>query len=97
MHEKMSAVLEHSTEAFGEAVSCANRGSVEYRAKLMEIARANANTAFDLARAVFDRMVEALGRGELGEGGRAVESIRVTLHESHVASASFEARVSGGP
>ena len=54
MHKKMSAVLEHSTEAFGEAVSSANRGSVEYRVKLMEIARANANTAFDLARGAFE-------------------------------------------
>jgi len=54
MHEKMSAVLEHSTEAFGEAVSCANRGSGEYRAKLLEIARANTNAAFDLARGMFE-------------------------------------------
>ena len=50
MHEKMSTIFEHSTEAFKEAFSCANRGSTEYRIKLMEIARANANTAFDLAR-----------------------------------------------
>ena len=50
MHEKMAAVLEHSTEAFEEAFSCANRGSAEYRVKLTEMARANANTAFDLAR-----------------------------------------------
>jgi len=50
MHQKMSTILEHSTEAFEEAFSCANRGSTEYRIKLMEIARANANTAFDLAR-----------------------------------------------
>ena len=56
----------------------------------------NTTTEF-LARAVFDRIVEALGRGELGEGGRAVETMRVTLHESHVASASFEARVSVAP
>ena len=50
MHEKMSTIVEHSTEALEEAFSCANRGSTEYRIKLMEIARANANTAFDLAR-----------------------------------------------
>ena len=50
MHEKMSTIFEHSTEAFEEAFSCANRGSTEYRIKLMEIARVNANTAFDLAR-----------------------------------------------
>ena len=54
MHEKMSTIFEHSTEAFEEAFSCANRGSTEYRIKLMEIARANANTAFDLARQAFE-------------------------------------------
>jgi hypothetical protein len=46
--------VEHSTEAFEEAFSCANRGSAEYRNKLMEIARANANSAFDLAREAFE-------------------------------------------
>jgi hypothetical protein len=54
MHNKMTSVLEHSTEAFEEAFSCANRGSSEYRVKLMEIARANANSAFDLAREAFE-------------------------------------------
>ena len=46
-----------------------------------------------LARFVFDRLVASIGRGELGPGATALEHIRVTLHESHVASASFEARV----
>jgi 6-pyruvoyltetrahydropterin/6-carboxytetrahydropterin synthase len=46
-----------------------------------------------LARVVFDRMVAAIRRDELGPGGRAVESLRVTLHESHVASASFDGRI----
>ena len=63
MHHKMAAVFEHSTEAFEEAVSCATRGSAEYRVKLMEIARQNANTAFDLARGVF----EAKSPGEVLE------------------------------
>lgn len=54
MHDKMTSVLEHSSEAFEEAFSCANRGSVEYRNKLMEITRANANSAFDLARKAFE-------------------------------------------
>lgn len=54
MHDKMAAVLEHSTEALEEAFSCANRGSTEYRVKLMEITRANANAAFDLAREAFE-------------------------------------------
>jgi hypothetical protein len=44
---------------------------------------------------VFDGLAAAIGRGELGPGANAVEQVRVTLHESHVASASFEARLSG--
>ena len=54
----------------------------------------NTTTEF-LARVVFDRLVAAIGRGDLGESGRAIESIRVTLHESHVAAAAFEGRVIG--
>ena len=46
-----------------------------------------------LSRTVFDRLAAAIGKGELGAGGRAVESIRVTLNESHVASASYEGRL----
>jgi 6-pyruvoyltetrahydropterin/6-carboxytetrahydropterin synthase len=46
-----------------------------------------------LARTIFDRVAAARSRGELGTGASAVESIRVTLHESHVASASFEGRL----
>ena len=49
-HGKMSSIVEHSAEAFEEAFSCANRGAVEYRSKLMDIARTNADAAFDLAR-----------------------------------------------
>lgn len=46
-----------------------------------------------LARTIFDQVAAARSRGELGTGASAVESIRVTLHESHVASASFEGRL----
>src|SRR6266850_7348324 len=53
-HEKVATIVEHSTEAFEEAFTCANRGSAEYRLKLMEIARTNANSTFDLAREAFE-------------------------------------------
>src|SRR5438128_744589 len=53
----------------------------------------NTTTEF-LARAVFDRIVAALRRGDLGAGARAIESVRVTLHESHLAAASYDARLS---
>ncbi|MSO83793.1 MAG: 6-carboxytetrahydropterin synthase [Acidobacteria bacterium] len=52
----------------------------------------NTTTEF-LARVVFDGLVAAIGRGDLGPGADEVEQIRVTLHESHVASASFEGPV----
>jgi 6-pyruvoyl-tetrahydropterin synthase len=52
----------------------------------------NTTTEF-LARVVFDRIVDAMGRGDLGPGAGAVEHVRITLHESHVASASFEGPV----
>ena len=50
----------------------------------------NTTTEF-LARVVFDRIVAAIQRGDLGAGGSGIETIRVTLSESHVAGASFEA------
>ena len=52
----------------------------------------NTTTEF-LARVVFDRVAAALKRGELGAEARGVASIRVTLHESHVARASYESAV----
>ncbi len=52
----------------------------------------NTTTEF-LARAVFDRLAEALGDGRLGEGGKGVERVEVTLRESHVAWASYEGAV----
>jgi 6-pyruvoyltetrahydropterin/6-carboxytetrahydropterin synthase len=46
-----------------------------------------------LARVVFDRVSDALRRGDLGPGAQGIETIRVTLHESHVAAAGFEGAV----
>ena len=43
-----------------------------------------------LARHVFDRLAVAVRAGRLGDGGR-VRRLKVTLHESHVARASYEA------
>ena len=49
----------------------------------------NTTTEF-LARTVFDALARAVQRGDLGPGARAIESLRVTLHESHVAWAAYE-------
>jgi 6-pyruvoyl-tetrahydropterin synthase len=52
----------------------------------------NTTTEF-LARAVFDRLVAAIRQGDLGPPARGIESVRVTLHESHLAAAAFDGRV----
>jgi 6-pyruvoyl-tetrahydropterin synthase len=46
-----------------------------------------------LSRYLFDRMAEAARSGALGPGSEGIETIRVTLHESHVARAWFEGPV----
>lgn len=50
----------------------------------------NTTTEF-LAKVVFDRMAARLARGELGPGSHEIASMRVVLHESHVAWAAYEA------
>jgi 6-pyruvoyltetrahydropterin/6-carboxytetrahydropterin synthase len=68
--------------------------ALSYRNLDDEPAFAGCNTTTEfLARVVFDRVVAATARGDLGPGGRAIESVRVTLHESHVAAASFDGHV----
>ncbi|QPP05472.1 6-carboxytetrahydropterin synthase [Streptomyces bathyalis] len=52
---------------------------------------AGINTSTEmLARVVADRIAERIHAGALGEGARGLEGISVTLHESHVAWASYE-------
>jgi 6-pyruvoyl-tetrahydropterin synthase len=60
--------------------------------EVLEFAGRNTTTEF-LAQVVFHRVVTAIRRGDLGAGAGDVEQIRVTLQESHVASASFEERL----
>jgi 6-pyruvoyl-tetrahydropterin synthase len=43
-----------------------------------------------LARVVADRLAEQIAAGTLGDAARRLASLRVTLHESHVAWASYE-------
>ncbi len=54
----------------------------------------NTTTEF-LARSIHDRIVRAVRAGELGEGARGLASVCVTLHESHVAWASYEGKNEG--
>jgi 6-pyruvoyl-tetrahydropterin synthase len=57
-----------------------------------DFAGKNTTTEF-LARWVHDRLVAAVHQGKLGDGARGLASVSVTLHESHVAWASYEGPV----
>ena len=50
----------------------------------------NTTTEF-LTRYIFDRLAEAARAGKLGREGGELKAIRVTISESHVARASYEA------
>ena len=56
-----------------------------------EPAFAGMNTSTEaLARVVADRLAERVRAGTLGESARELDGLAVTLHESHVAWATYE-------
>ncbi len=75
-----------ATSALGAVLS-----EIEYR-NLDEVPafRGKNTTTEFLAHFVFQKMAERLRAGELGSGSAEITALKVTLRESHVASASFE-------
>ncbi|HEY1508040.1 MAG TPA: 6-carboxytetrahydropterin synthase [Solirubrobacteraceae bacterium] len=79
------------------------RASEELHAVLAELTYRNLdderafegiNTSTEaLAKIVADRLAERVHAGALGEGARKLEGLVVTLHESHIAWASYERRL----
>ena len=64
---------------------------LNYRNLDDEPAFAGKNTTTEmLAKEVFNRLVRAVRSGSLGEAGRGVSAICVTLRESHLAMGSYE-------
>jgi len=64
---------------------------LSYRNLDEEPALAGMNTTTEeLARVIADRLAALARDGGLGEGGRDLDGLIVTLHESHVAWASYE-------
>jgi 6-pyruvoyl-tetrahydropterin synthase len=55
-----------------------------------EFKGANTTTEF-MTRHIFDRLAQAARAGDLGRDGRELQAIRVTISESHVARAWYEA------
>ncbi len=56
---------------------------------LPELAGENTTTEF-LARLVFDRLAAAIAEGALGPGAKDLDSMKVSLRESHLAWAAYE-------
>ncbi|MEJ0035928.1 MAG: 6-carboxytetrahydropterin synthase [Gammaproteobacteria bacterium] len=73
-------------EALREVLAALNYRNLDEE---RDFAGRNTTTEF-LAKTVFDRLRARIHEGQLGPSARTVESMRVTLHESHVAWASFE-------
>jgi 6-pyruvoyl-tetrahydropterin synthase len=69
-------------------------GPLNYRNldNLQEFTAANTTTEF-LSKHIFDRLADAARTGRLGRDGRELKAIRVTLSESHVARAWYEAEL----
>jgi 6-pyruvoyl-tetrahydropterin synthase len=68
---------------------------LNYRNLDDEAAFAGRNTTTEfLAHLIFERVAAEVEAGALGKGARGLAALRVTLHESHVASASYDGALS---
>lgn len=65
-------------------------GALNYRNldDVEEFTGINTSTEF-LAKVIADRLAGAIAAGKLGEGAHGLSELTVTLHESHVAWASY--------
>jgi 6-pyruvoyl-tetrahydropterin synthase len=73
-------------------------GALSYRNLDDEPAFAGRNSTTEvLARHVADALAGRAAAGGLGNGGRHLAAIAVTLHESHVAWAGYELTLDGPP
>lgn len=67
-------------------------GELNFRNLDEESAFAGRNTTTEfMAKVVFDRIAARIAAGELGPHASGLASLKVTLHESHVAWAAYEA------
>ncbi|MDX3227656.1 6-carboxytetrahydropterin synthase [Streptomyces sp. ME19-01-6] len=66
-------------------------GELNYRNLDEEPAFAGTNTSTEfLAKVIADRLADRVAAGALGEGALGLSGLTVTLHESHIAWASYE-------
>ncbi|WP_435228504.1 6-pyruvoyl trahydropterin synthase family protein [Streptomyces sp. Tue6028] len=75
-----------ATQELGAVVSELNYRNLDNEADFKDT---NTSTEF-LAKVIADRLADRLHAGALGEGAHGLSGITVTLHESHIAWASYE-------
>jgi 6-pyruvoyl-tetrahydropterin synthase len=75
-----------ATRELGEVVGALNYRNLDDEP---DFAGVNTSTEF-LAKVIADRLAERVHKGLLGEGAKGLAGLTVTLHESHVAWASYE-------
>jgi len=75
-----------ATEVLHEVVSELGYRNLDDEPELADIN----TTTEELARVVADRLAGRARAGDLGDGGRGLDGLVVTLRESHVAWASYE-------
>ncbi|GGZ00908.1 6-pyruvoyl trahydropterin synthase family protein [Streptomyces olivaceoviridis] len=78
-----------ATAELGKVVGALNYRNLDDEEQFQQI---NTSTEY-LAKVIADRLVERIQAGALGEGARGIHEVAVTLHESHIAWASYERRV----
>ncbi|MDQ1049921.1 6-carboxytetrahydropterin synthase [Streptomyces sp. V4I2] len=75
-----------ATQELGAVVSELNYRNLDNEP---DFAGVNTSTEF-LAKVIADRLAERIHKGALGEGAKGLAGLTVSLHESHVAWASYE-------
>ncbi|AVH55340.1 MULTISPECIES: 6-pyruvoyl trahydropterin synthase family protein [Streptomyces] len=75
-----------ATQELGAVVSALNYRNLDDEP---DFKNTNTSTEF-LAKVIADRLADRVHAGALGEGARGLSGITVTLHESHIAWASYE-------
>jgi 6-pyruvoyl-tetrahydropterin synthase len=75
-----------ATRELGEVLGALNYRNLDEEP---DFAGVNTSTEF-LAKVIADRLADRVHAGALGENARGLSGIKVTLHESHVAWASYE-------
>jgi 6-pyruvoyltetrahydropterin/6-carboxytetrahydropterin synthase len=78
-----------ATQALRDVLAPLNYRNLD---ELPQFAGANTTTEY-LARAIWGALVDAIRAGRLGPAASGVATLRIALHESHVAWAAYEAPI----